>query len=88
MNRFSGQFPLDGAARYWNPVAMSSAAAQAMQPALDTFRPRACTMGRACMFADKSIGLDDPGMLALAEPGMGRDRPNASASWGHRDCFR
>lgn len=50
-----------------NPVVMADTAAKAMQAALDEFRSRPCTMGRARMYADKSIGLDDPGMLALAE---------------------
>ncbi|QQR38505.1 DAK2 domain-containing protein [Devosia rhizoryzae] len=50
-----------------DPAVMAKAAAEAMQAVLDDFRPRPCTMGRARMFADRSIGLDDPGMLALAE---------------------
>ena len=33
---------------------------------LDAFRPQRCKIGRARMFGDKSIGLDDPGMLAFA----------------------
>ena len=32
---------------------------------LDQFRGRQNGLGRARMFAEKSIGLDDPGMLAL-----------------------
>lgn len=50
-----------------DPATMGVAASNAMQTALDEFRERPCTMGRARMFADKSVGLDDPGMLALAE---------------------
>ena len=46
---------------------MARAADQAMRSALDVFRPLPCTMGRARMFAEKSVGMDDPGMLALAE---------------------
>jgi dihydroxyacetone kinase/dihydroxyacetone kinase-like protein len=42
-------------------------AVAATAAALADFRDRSCTMGRARMFAEKSIGLDDPGMLALAE---------------------
>lgn len=38
----------------------------ALAQALDDFRDRPCGMGRARMFAQKSIGLDDPGMLAMA----------------------
>jgi dihydroxyacetone kinase-like protein len=32
---------------------------------LNTYRDRPSKLGRARMFGDKSIGLDDPGMLAL-----------------------
>ena len=32
---------------------------------LDAFRDRPNRVGRARMFADKTIGLDDPGMVAL-----------------------
>ena len=43
------------------------AAQEAMDAALAEFRQRPSAMGRARMFAEKSVGLDDPGMLALAE---------------------
>lgn len=39
----------------------------AADQALATFRDRPCKVGRARMFADKSIGIDDPGMLAFAK---------------------
>lgn len=42
------------------------AAVAATQAALDDFRDRPATVGRARIFADKSRGLDDPGMLAMA----------------------
>ncbi|AVF03131.1 MAG: dihydroxyacetone kinase subunit DhaL [Devosia indica] len=45
----------------------ADAAQQAMDAVLDAFRDRPSAMGRARMFAEKSVGLDDPGMLALAE---------------------
>jgi dihydroxyacetone kinase len=32
---------------------------------LDQFRDKPCRMGRARMFGDKSVGVDDPGMLAF-----------------------
>ncbi len=32
---------------------------------LDQFRDKPCKMGRARMFGDKSVGVDDPGMLAF-----------------------
>ena len=41
-------------------------ARDAAQQALDAFRDRPNKIGRARMFADKSIGLDDPGMVAVA----------------------
>lgn len=43
------------------------AAEKAMDGVLAEFRDRPSAMGRARMFAEKSVGLDDPGMLALAE---------------------
>jgi len=49
-------------------AASAAAAAQkSMDAVLAEFRNRPSAMGRARMFAEKSIGLDDPGMLALAE---------------------
>ena len=45
----------------------AAAAVDAMDKVLAEFRNRPSAMGRARMFAEKSIGLDDPGMLALAE---------------------
>jgi dihydroxyacetone kinase len=50
-----------------DPDTLGAAAEIAMDDVLTEFRDRPCTMGRARMFADKSVGLDDPGMLALAE---------------------
>jgi dihydroxyacetone kinase-like protein len=32
---------------------------------LDTFRGLPCKLGRARAYGDASIGVDDPGMLAL-----------------------
>ncbi|ODT66876.1 MAG: hypothetical protein ABS75_25150 [Pelagibacterium sp. SCN 63-23] len=49
------------------PDAIAAAANRAMDEVMDLFRQRPSGMGRARMFAEKSIGLDDPGMLALAE---------------------
>ncbi|MDF2797330.1 MAG: Dak phosphatase [Devosia sp.] len=45
----------------------AAAAERAMEAVLAEFRNRPSAMGRARMFAEKSVGLDDPGMLALAE---------------------
>ncbi len=49
-----------------SPANAASAARAAAATALDTFRARPNRIGRARMFGDKSIGIDDPGMLAFA----------------------
>ena len=49
-----------------DPAAAAEAARGAAREALDTFRDRPATVGRARIFAEKSRGLDDPGMLAMA----------------------
>lgn len=41
-------------------------ARQAAYEALDDFKTKECKIGRARMFSEKSKGLDDPGMLAIA----------------------
>ena len=46
-------------------AALRTVARQAARDALDAFRDKPNRMGRARMFADKTIGLDDPGMVAL-----------------------
>jgi hypothetical protein len=50
-----------------DPTAIAAAARDAMDQVLAEFRQRPSAMGRARMFAEKSVGLDDPGMLGLAE---------------------
>jgi dihydroxyacetone kinase-like protein len=40
-------------------------ARQAVREALEAFRDKPNRIGRARMFADKTIGMDDPGMVAL-----------------------
>lgn len=47
------------------PAALLTAADQAAGAALKAFRDQPSKLGRARMFGDKSVGLDDPGMLAL-----------------------
>ena len=42
-----------------------AAATEAVDEALAAFRGKPATMGRARMFGEKSMGLDDPGMLAM-----------------------
>ena len=49
-----------------DPAAAAEAATRAAREALDAFRDRPATVGRARIFAEKSRGLDDPGMLAMA----------------------
>jgi dihydroxyacetone kinase-like protein len=47
------------------PADLLTAADGAAAAALDTFRSRPNKTGRARMFSDRSVGLDDPGMLAV-----------------------
>lgn len=54
---------LDGVA---DPAAAAEVARRAARTALDAFRDRPATVGRARIFAARSRGLDDPGMLAMA----------------------
>ncbi|MBT3361817.1 MAG: dihydroxyacetone kinase subunit L [Rhodospirillales bacterium] len=49
-----------------NPKAIAEASITATRDALARFRGQPCRVGRARMFAEKSVQLDDPGMLALA----------------------
>lgn len=49
-----------------DPEAIAAAASQAAKETLDAFRDKPCKIGRARMFAEKSIGIDDPGMLGFA----------------------
>lgn len=45
--------------------AVGAAAVRAVDEALDTMRDKPATIGRARMYAEKSVGMDDPGMLAM-----------------------
>ena len=47
------------------PAALKAKVRAAAQEALDAFRNRPNRIGRARMFAERSIGLDDPGMVAM-----------------------
>lgn len=49
------------------PDQAASAAAKAAADALEAFRSRPNRIGRARMFGDQTIGIDDPGMLAIRE---------------------
>ncbi|WP_438390443.1 DAK2 domain-containing protein [Caballeronia sp. DA-9] len=46
--------------------AQYAAAKQAVDTTLNAFRPKPNRIGRARMFADRSMGMDDPGMVAFA----------------------
>ncbi len=48
-----------------DPAAMMAAADAAVDATMEKFRPLPSKLGRARMYAEKSKGLDDPGMLAL-----------------------
>ena len=48
-----------------DPATVHSAAEAAAVATLEEFRDRPNKIGRARMFAEASIGLDDPGMLAM-----------------------
>ncbi len=54
------------ALRTAQPAGYAAAAAEGSQQALDAFRDRPNRIGRARMYGERSQGLDDPGMLALA----------------------
>lgn len=62
---------LDAVARALNGVGTAQGAAAAARDgaaaALAAFRNQPCRIGRARMFPEKSVGADDPGMLALAK---------------------
>jgi phosphoenolpyruvate---glycerone phosphotransferase subunit DhaL len=47
------------------PAEISHAAVTAARQAMDAFRDMPATVGRARIFAEKSKGMDDPGMLAM-----------------------
>lgn len=45
----------------------ADAAVKAAHDAQDAFRDKPATVGRARIFAAKSVGMDDPGMLAMTK---------------------
>lgn len=61
--------PLDAAAKVTagldDPAAILAAARRAVAETMDAFRGQPAQIGRARIFGDRSIGLDDPGMLAF-----------------------
>ncbi len=46
-------------------IEVADAASSAVDDALNNFRQTQATIGRARMFGEKTIGMDDPGMLAM-----------------------
>src|SRR6201987_1949427 len=58
---------IDAAARALDshPEDSVSAVITAVDQTLALFRDRECKIGRARIFADRSVGLDDPGMVAF-----------------------
>jgi dihydroxyacetone kinase-like protein len=48
-----------------DPATLAAAADQAVALALDRFRDQPSRQGRARIFGDKSVGKDDPGMVAF-----------------------
>ena len=48
-----------------DPTEMIEAARIAADAALDAYRDKACQIGRARVYGDKSKGIDDPGMFAV-----------------------
>lgn len=48
-----------------DPASLAAAADRAATAALDRFRDQPSRQGRARIFADKSVGKDDPGMVAF-----------------------
>jgi dihydroxyacetone kinase-like protein len=48
-----------------DPAAVAAAAADAAARAQATLRDKPATVGRARIFGEKTIGMDDPGMIAM-----------------------
>lgn len=48
-----------------DPDAVAAAAEKAAREAMDALRDKPATVGRARIFAEKSKGMDDPGMIAM-----------------------
>jgi phosphoenolpyruvate---glycerone phosphotransferase subunit DhaL len=48
------------------PAAIGKTAIQAVQQCIDSFRNQPARQGRARIFAERSVGMDDPGMVAFS----------------------
>lgn len=55
----------EATAELQEPSQIADAAAKAVDDALVNFKNEKATVGRARIFAEKSVGMDDPGMLAM-----------------------
>jgi len=55
----------EGAAGTDDPAAMLDAVNAAITTRLDALRDQPCKQGRARIFAEKSVGMDDPGMVGF-----------------------
>jgi dihydroxyacetone kinase-like protein len=47
------------------PEVLRAAARRGVDTALEEFRGKPCRIGRARIFAERTVGMDDPGMVAL-----------------------
>ena len=56
---------LDAMARALEAEPTAAAAVRAAEESQAAFRDRPATVGRARIFGEKSVGMDDPGMLAM-----------------------
>lgn len=63
--------------RAGDDASLQQTAEHAAQAALDAFRERPNRVGRARMFAERTVGLDDPGMVALLRMVQALRAPNA-----------
>ena len=50
-----------------DPAAMLQAARRGVDAVMRRMRDEPARIGRARIFADRSVGMDDPGMVAFAE---------------------
>ena len=55
----------DGTANASDKATVTEQSVKAAHDSLDAFRNKPAKLGRARMFGDKSVGMDDPGMLAM-----------------------
>ena len=49
----------------FDPNTLQTSALKAADDALEAYKDKTCKIGRARIFGDKTIGMDDPGMVAV-----------------------